>query len=115
MRKYDDETPPDDGICLNCAKNWGDHSGWSCIEAGGVVRKSKLKPDRQYFSHTMHAEEKAEEAKRLKVMTRDDGLPAIAAMQASAPDLSDWKLWRDVNRNPDECPCGIRRSACRYH
>jgi hypothetical protein len=113
MRTYDENLPPNDGICIQCKKDWDEHSRWSCNPAAGAYTMRINVPSRHaYFSQRMLDE--WNELHGVKPI-RDSGLPAIAAMQASTPDLSDWKLWRDVNRKPDECPCGIRRSACRYH
>ncbi len=32
-----------------------------------------------------------------------------------APDLSDWRVWRDHGLQPGECVCKIPRAQCEYH
>ena len=37
------------------------------------------------------------------------------ALPKAPVDLSDWKVWRDVNAAATDCPCGIARARCTYH
>jgi hypothetical protein len=39
----------------------------------------------------------------------------IAPAPPQKANLSDWKVWRDVNRQAGECACGIVASECGYH
>jgi hypothetical protein len=40
----------------------------------------------------------------------------MAPTSASAPHTDpSWRTWRDQNRSPNECPCGIVKSLCTYH
>lgn len=36
-------------------------------------------------------------------------------VQSPTVDISDWRVWRDHNRTPDQCACGMLRSMCDYH
>jgi hypothetical protein len=38
----------------------------------------------------------------------------LSSGAVSAPTASEWRAWAKRS-NPDECACGIHRSACDYH
>jgi hypothetical protein len=50
------------------------------------------------------------------LVVEDEECPSTKpASQIKNEEVPQWKLFRDVNRPIDICPCGINRHQCGYH
>lgn len=89
-----------------------DRGGVDKVVKGQTYTAVKLHPSgKDFHLQGMTASFKID---RFKLLTPTSGHKATHAA-TQAPDLSDWKVWRDVGKDPKTCACGIHKSMCSYH
>jgi hypothetical protein len=98
-------------LCVNCGQRWGAHTGWRCPNRSDKLSElcSKLPHTHRYLTQDMMPQHPVR--RRATIQIKD----ITPAAPASTELPSDWKVWRDVNRNHLHCPCGIFSEDCQYH
>lgn len=94
-------------ICVNCGKEWYDHSGWSC-NGYGPADFSSLEITKRYLTQKM-INSLLVPMDAVKELNKNTSNKSIN----SEVDVSDWRSW--AHNIPGECACGIKRHMCTYH
>lgn len=115
--------------CLNCNMYYNSHHGWCCDDvwkgktnfydlAGKDAYTTSSMAMAMGFSATRWASVVGRTRRGIfmspdyVVVGKTIPMPEIVADRSS-----DWRAWRDLNRQPAECACGsgTLRANCRYH
>jgi hypothetical protein len=111
-------------ICTKCGHEWAYHgiggkngikSVVGCVQ---LVAGSYVAANIGTFMPTNLPAGFVRQASPISPIIATSGTPWHLPAQSAKPketDLADWRTWRDVNREPDECACGMKRELCEYH
>ena len=116
-------------LCVNCGKGWYSHSGWGCDSIWGgfaIVKFSETIDTNRYMTSSMQKSIQSPLPPFGKIdldelmpntLKSADSLERLEKCFASTKNVEEpeWKKWRDVNRKPNECPCGALYGKCEFH
>lgn len=118
MARYDTQRRPaerEGEMCLHCGEDYSCHHGWACDPwYDGVTYFDDLSESERYSTQSMRDSIAPVRKRSVKQILHDTLGPAPTPVSAGA-DLSDWRTWARVGRDPSHCDCGIHRQDCTYH